>query len=734
MVNYKISPEDAERLHRRNLQKLRSRLRSKSHDVSRIFWPVDGIPDTRPGFLIGWHVDSLVCCVGGVVLFEDMYTETEMSGCPADSFESVSECLRQLASDPGHLELWEHCSGPPTVLGIWLTGDSTSEPTFTPADSLDYWVVMHGHSHSGLPSVANIFSSGTPTCTAAQIVFYHRPQPGTFVSSKPFTFEPRLPDDQPQIDINLSDFDYVMHQINVSTTFICTLRDLLRPIKPEPTSMETGPSFSVRFFKRSMYQAFGFPALCILLVLRVLCGVLLRIVNWPLPYIDIPLCKFSALCLQVDKRLSELCRWPHMWKRTLTDIHDSVSVVTFWCSVWQVVVDIALGVALGWCMRAYSTECVMLFHKLGKYLHMDVMRQYILWLMKENPAGLKLNNNLSHCFGSMTLFGMDFWESISTIASTWETTVVWVLSLAGFFGASMIIALFTDLISILTVHIRFVHTISGKIFRLELAALSTLWKLFRGKKQNVLKQRIDSCDFDVDQLMVGTVIFALIFLILPTVTVYYAFFTSARLLLSLFGASLWIFIFFFNYFPFCALVMRVVEGVSCGKAGGSRLPGGVYLDMRPPETNVWSRNVTPSHDSQFSGDTTPTRRTNKFRSSDSPSRSLSGYSPSSLKQFEPGSVASFDSPRSGEPISCTYIDLRCSRIALGSLFAAYKRELSNVFREYSPKRIVCSLLFGRPFTHPSPLKKHRTSQEMNGIKVESFRGEINRFWTFLLQL
>lgn len=31
-------------------------------------------------------------------------------------------------------------------------------------------------------------------------------------------------------------------------------------------------------------------------------------------------------------------------------------------------------------------------------------------------------------------------------------------------------------------------------------ALSALWKLFRGKKRNVLRNRIDSCDYDVDQV------------------------------------------------------------------------------------------------------------------------------------------------------------------------------------------------------------------------------------------
>ena len=45
-----------------------------------------------------------------------------------------------------------------------------------------------------------------------------------------------------------------------------------------------------------------------------------------------------------------------------------------------------------------------------------------------------------------------------------------------------------------------------------------------GKKYNVLRDRLDSCDYDLDQLLLGTILFTLLFFLIPTVIVYYMLF------------------------------------------------------------------------------------------------------------------------------------------------------------------------------------------------------------------
>lgn len=42
--------------------------------------------------------------------------------------------------------------------------------------------------------------------------------------------------------------------------------------------------------------------------------------------------------------------------------------------------------------------------------------------------------------------------------------------------------------------------VSVRLYCLKIYSLSSLWRLFRGKKWNVLRQRVDSCSYDLDQV------------------------------------------------------------------------------------------------------------------------------------------------------------------------------------------------------------------------------------------
>lgn len=66
-------------------------------------------------------------------------------------------------------------------------------------------------------------------------------------------------------------------------------------------------------------------------------------------------------------------------------------------------------------------------------------------------------------------------------------------------------------------------------FRLQcVRVISYTWslrrRLFRGKKNNVLRRRIDSCDYSLDQLLLGTMLFTLLAFLFPTTFVYYLLF------------------------------------------------------------------------------------------------------------------------------------------------------------------------------------------------------------------
>lgn len=129
----------------------------------------------------------------------------------------------------------------------------------------------------------------------------------------------------------------------------------------------------------------------------------------------------------------------------------------------------------------------------------------------------------------------------------------------------MPISLFSDLLSALTVHIYCFYTASARIFHWQLTIIVSLFHLFRGKKHNVLRNRIDSCDYDLDQLLLGTILFTLLSFLLPTIIVFYLTFTSARMAIIFLKAALDTLLACLNHFPLFALMLRVKDS--------RRLPG-----------------------------------------------------------------------------------------------------------------------------------------------------------------
>lgn len=129
----------------------------------------------------------------------------------------------------------------------------------------------------------------------------------------------------------------------------------------------------------------------------------------------------------------------------------------------------------------------------------------------------------------------------------------------------MPIALFSDLLSLLTMHIYSFYVASARIYHWQWTIIISLFHLFRGKKHNVLRNRIDSCDYDLDQLLLGTILFTLLFFLLPTVLIFYFTFASARMAIISLKAVLDTLLAFLNHFPLFALMLRIKDS--------RRLPG-----------------------------------------------------------------------------------------------------------------------------------------------------------------
>ncbi|KAG6882624.1 hypothetical protein C0992_011180, partial [Termitomyces sp. T32_za158] len=113
------------------------------------------------------------------------------------------------------------------------------------------------------------------------------------------------------------------------------------------------------------------------------------------------------------------------------------------------------------------------------------------------------------------------------------------------------------------------------------------------KRYNVLRNRTDSWEYDIDQLLFGTIFFTLLAFLFPTVLVYYSLFAlvrhafvptpralthrrkkKLRLCVLVVQASLETLLALLNHFPLFALMLRVKDP--------RRLPGGIYFVLEEP--------------------------------------------------------------------------------------------------------------------------------------------------------
>jgi hypothetical protein len=167
--------------------------------------------------------------------------------------------------------------------------------------------------------------------------------------------------------------------------------------------------------------------------------------------------------------------------------------------------------------------------------HYEILHTYMRHL--ENfPLGFKLNQDLLYNVGCeiQRIWKLHEYVTLEVIvphfqslSSTEQSIPVFIMSLFAFlFGASGCMAILFDIIHFGTLHISIFAWLTIRIYFYELYLLSTLWKLFRGKKCNILRNgRTDSMEYDSMQLLVGTIFFAIVLFLFTTIFVGHLFYT-----------------------------------------------------------------------------------------------------------------------------------------------------------------------------------------------------------------
>ena len=311
---------------------------------------------------------------------------------------------------------------------------------------------------------------------------------------------------------------------------------------------------------------------------RIAAEMLLCILEWRANPRYAALKDISATAQQVEIRLLQFCYWPMQYVKLRQRGNDWESVTTnhpdyirFYNSLWLVANDVIIGIALGSYIIDNAGWVADQISMLLSTYTVDALQSSISWLMGW-PAGLKLNTELAAFLGDLFLWVIEYWSSCIEALRPALPHIVWFIGFSSFAGASMPLALFSDLLSILTIHIYSFYLASARIYHWQLTILISLFHLFRGKKHNVLRNRIDSCDYDLDQLLVGTILFTFLFFLLPTVVVFYLNFAVARMVIISLKAVFDTLLSCLNHFPLFALMLRIKDP--------RRLPGGIRFELR----------------------------------------------------------------------------------------------------------------------------------------------------------
>ncbi|KAE8913029.1 hypothetical protein PF005_g14121 [Phytophthora fragariae] len=188
-----------------------------------------------------------------------------------------------------------------------------------------------------------------------------------------------------------------------------------------------------------------------------------------------------------------------------------------------------------------------------------VLRSNVEWLMGA-PAGFKLNKPLASILGNGILLWLNLWSFIFEELSALENNGdlgQWLVLVCGHMGMTLQLTLLADLVSLSTWHSHWVYLYFAKLNRLQFGLFSSLSKLFLGKKINVLRHRVDSCEYDVGQLLLGTLLFTILVFLVTTNLVFFVFFAGVRGTIVLISMALWLPVVALSSLPLASLVYRV---------------------------------------------------------------------------------------------------------------------------------------------------------------------------------
>lgn len=301
---------------------------------------------------------------------------------------------------------------------------------------------------------------------------------------------------------------------------------------------------------------------------------------WPFVHVN----AFSAKLLKhthrnIRIRCYQLTGWPVvlLWRgcgRDQPNIAAAHRAALVRHSTWSAIIfDLVFGIFAGAFFLCYHASISQFVRGMVRTLTDDILRTGCIWLMGV-PAGFKLNNELAGTLGIISLNVIQVWSTLLYLVKPVFGIFLHTLAISGMLlGVTVPAAMIADVLFLATLHISALHQLVAFLYSNQLQALAALWRLFRGRKRNYLRGRIDTYDYSVEQHVVGSLMFTPLLLLLPTTSVFYIFFTILYTSLSVLRFLLQILIAFLHCFPYAQVAIWLVQP--------RRFPSGIWLENLP---------------------------------------------------------------------------------------------------------------------------------------------------------
>lgn len=288
----------------------------------------------------------------------------------------------------------------------------------------------------------------------------------------------------------------------------------------------------------------------------------------PSPYVDLrqvaieetkESAESTALILRTSLTIAQIHRRVSQVKYLYNNRKSSLLTVKFGDVLSSLLFDIALGIVITYflVLRPHTLNYVEITSEFA-YGFISQLEQIVNDLMKM-PVGLKLNRPLNMALGHFFLYHIYLLRTYLYLMRPIYISLIQILSYIGLLGFSFILTVLCDIFSHATVHAYCFYGYAVHIYSFNVKSLIFLWRLFRGKKWNPLKSRVDSFPYQTDQLLIGCLCFTILLFLLPTVLIYYCVFLVLRLLTLSVPLTLGLVVNLVTYFPAFSILLRTVN-------------------------------------------------------------------------------------------------------------------------------------------------------------------------------